>query len=250
MNSQVDYSKRTIGNLVAEDYRKARVFQKYGIDFCCGGERVLSLACQKKNIDSKVVISELAKLDNCSIAPDENYNQWEPDMLTDHIVKTHHTFVRNKIPEINTYSTKVARVHGERHPEVVEIAFIFDMLSNELSEHLEKEENMLFPYINYLARTKINGMPSEKPVFGSVENPIHMMETEHDEAGKELAKIDELSNHYIPPEDACTTFRILYQNLKAFEEDLHKHIHLENNILFPKAMELEKASQKDICAIP
>jgi len=242
MNSQTNYSERTIGDLVAEDYRTAGIFQKYGIDFCCGGKRVLSHACHKKNIDSNLVISELSQLDNSSTEPDNNFTQWEPDMLTNHIVNTHHAFVRNKIPEIKAYSTKVARVHGARHPEVVEIAFIFDMLSNELTEHLESEENILFPYINYLVRAKTDGNTPEKPFFGSLENTITMMEADHDDAGKELSKINELSNNYTPPEDACTTLRILYQNLKAFQDDLHKHIHLENNILFPKAIAMEKAS--------
>lgn len=242
MSKQTNYSGRLVGELVAEDYRKASVFRQYGIDFCCGGKKSVDDACQRKNIKSEVVIRDLEMLDEQPDASDENFNEWQPDTLADHIVNTHHTFVRNKIPEITTYARKVARVHGDRHSEVVEIAFIFDMLSTELNAHLDKEENILFPYISYLTKARKDKITPEKPFFGSVENPVRMMETEHDEAGKEMARIEKLSNGYTPPSDACPTFRILYQNLKAFEEDLHKHIHLENNILFPKALELERAN--------
>lgn len=232
------YSECTVGELVAEDYRRAGVFSKYGIDFCCGGKRSLQEACRRKNVSSEVLITELTKLDEKTETSDERFNEWEPDVLAEYIVKTHHRYVREKIPEISTYSGKVARVHGDRHPEVIEIATIFNRLAEELSSHLEKEENILFPYIRHMVLAKINGTHPNQPFFGTVENPIQMMEKEHDDAGREMARIEELSNAYNAPDDACTTFRILYQNLNAFDEDLHKHIHLENNILFPKVLQL------------
>lgn len=241
MSAQPTYSDRAVGEVVAEDYRKASIFRQFGIDFCCGGKKSISQACAKKNLDSEVVITALKRLDEQPVITNENYSEWEPDKLVDYIVNTHHVYVRNKMPEISAYSRKVARVHGKRHVEVIKIAFIFDMLSTDMSAHLKKEENILFPYIKYLVKAEKEGKKPEQPFFGSVENPVQMMENDHDGAGKEMAKIRVLSNDYTPPEDACPTFRILYQNLKEFEEDLHKHIHLENNILFPIALELGKA---------
>ncbi len=242
MSVQSTYSDRTVGELVAEDYRKAGIFREFGIDFCCGGKRSIGEACSKKNLDGELVIQALEKLDNQPDVSDENFSEWEADKLVDYIVDTHHTYVRNKIPEISTYSRKVARVHGQQHAETLKISFIFALLSTELNAHVDKEENFLFPYIKYLVKTQKDGITPEKPFFSSVKNPVTMMEKDHDEAGKEMAKIESLSNGYNPPEDACPTFRILYKNLKAFQEDLHKHIHLENNILFPMALELEKSS--------
>lgn len=242
MSARPIYSDQTVGELVADDFRKAGVFREFGIDFCCGGKKSVSEACAKKNLDSDIVIKALEKLDHQPDVSDKNFSEWELDKLIDYIVDTHHAYVRDKIPEISAYSRKVARVHGKQHAETVKISFIFDLLSTELNAHINKEENILFPYIKYLAKTQKDGTTPEKPFFGSVQNPVSMMETEHDEAGKEMAKIESLSNGYTPPEDACPTFRILYKNLKAFQDDLHTHIHLENNILFPMALELEKSS--------
>ncbi|HKI46369.1 MAG TPA: iron-sulfur cluster repair di-iron protein [Balneolales bacterium] len=242
MNTRPIYSDRTVGELVTEDFRKAGVLREFGIDFCCGGKKSLNEACTKNNLDSEIVIKALEELDNKPDVSNENFSDWEPDELVDYIVGTHHAYVRNKIPEISAYSRKVARVHGQHHAETIKISFIFDLLSTELNAHINKEENILFPYIKYLAKTQQDGITPEKPFFGSVQNPVSMMEADHDEAGKEMAKIESLSNGYTPPEDACPTFRILYKNLKTFQDDLHKHIHLENNILFPMALELEKSS--------
>ncbi|MEL7832901.1 iron-sulfur cluster repair di-iron protein [Fodinibius sp. Rm-B-1B1-1] len=231
--------QRTIGQIVKDDYRTAQVFQEYNLDFCCGGNRTIDEACQQKSIDPQQVYKALEELDQ-SGTKDDNYDQWSLDFLVDYIVNNHHKFSRNKLPEIGKYAKKVASVHGERHEELKEIYYEFTMLHGEISNHLDKEERILFPYIKHLVEAKEKGEKPQKPEFGNAANPIAMMEEEHDDSGEAIAKIRRLSNDFTPPEDACTTYRLLYQNLEAFEKDLHKHVHLENNILFPKAINLEK----------
>lgn len=231
--------ERTVGQIVTDDYRTAQVFQKYGLDFCCGGNRTIEEACEKKGVEVRQVVQELDALANEGTKND-NYDQWSLDFLVDYIVNNHHEFTRNKLPEIGKYAKKVAKVHGERHEELQEIYYEFTMLHTEIFNHLDKEERILFPYIKQLVEVKKVGDQLEEPEFGGAANPIAMMEDEHDEAGTSMAKIRRLSNNFTPPEDACTTYRILFENLEAFEKDLYKHVHLENNILFPKALELEK----------
>jgi regulator of cell morphogenesis and NO signaling len=159
----------------------------------------------------------------------------------DYILSTHHAYINNAYPYIVEYTQKVSNVHGEYSPETVKIAGLFFDLMNELHSHMEKEEMLLFPYIRQLAEAKRNNNQVEYPGFGTVRNPVRMMEHEHDVAGEIMRQISQLSNNYIPPAHACTTFRLSYAKLQEFEEDLHKHIHLENNILFPKAIELEQS---------
>jgi regulator of cell morphogenesis and NO signaling len=231
--------ERTVGQIVKDDYRTAQVFQQFKLDFCCGGNRTIEEACAKKDIDTHEVYKALDQLDH--VGPKEdNYDQWSLDFLVDYIVNNHHKFTRNKLPEIGKYAKKVAKVHGDRHEELHKIYYEFTMLHTEIFNHLDKEERILFPYIKELVEAEKNGTKPEKPEFGEAANPIAMMEDEHDEAGTSMAKIRQLSNDFTPPEDACTTYRLLYENLEGFEKDLHKHVHLENNILFPKALELEK----------
>ena len=235
-----------IGEIVARNFRAAQIFESYGLDFCCGGKKSISEACEKKGISPDNVINELnSKLENLKIFDANgrnaiNYNAWELDFLIDYIINTHHVYVMNSLPNIFAHSQKVASVHGENHPEVNSIADLFSNLKDELEAHLQKEEKMLFPYIKNLVRIKRENIEVQYPPFGTVNNPIKMMEHEHDNAGNILSYINRLSGNYNPPQDACTTFRVLYQELKEFEDDLHTHIHLENNILFPKAAELEK----------
>lgn len=229
MNSQ------TIGEIVAQDYRTAGVFKRFGIDFCCGGKRPLKETCEDKGIDAALVEQELSVLQQQPSAVQTNFQDWSADFLADYIVNHHHAYVRKTIPEITSFAEKVARVHGKRHPETLEIFYNWQALASELSAHLLKEENILFPYIKKLANHKENMLPP----FGTVENPIHMMESEHEDAGELMRNIRNLSSDFTPPADACTTYRVLFSFLAEFETDLHEHIHLENNILFPKAIELE-----------
>lgn len=230
----------TIGEMVASDYRKAEVFRKYGLDFCCGGKKTLEKACEKKGLDVVEVKKALKAVEDDFTTNTEDYNSWELDFLADYIINKHHKYIENSHPMLFEFSQKVARVHGSRHAEVVDIAHYYNEVAEELQLHMHKEEMILFPYIKELAIAKRNGTPMERPQFGSIQNPINMMEAEHESAGGNMEKIRELSNNFTPPEDACNSYRVLFAKLKEYEADLHHHIHLENNILFKKAIELEK----------
>lgn len=227
----------SIGELVAKDLRKAEVFKKFNIDFCCGGKKTLSQVCNDKQINIKDVESELEKLDSTSESVSQNYNEWSLDFLVDFIINTHHKYVKNSLPILLEYTAKVAKVHGKEHLEVVAIYDLFKEASEELNLHMMKEETILFPYIKQLVNEK--NSVNEGCSFGTVKNPIRMMEHEHDIVGNIFKTIRELSNDYTPPEDACTTYKLSYKKLEEFENDLHQHIHLENNILFPKSIKLE-----------
>ncbi len=232
-------SNTTIRNIVADDFRAASVFERHGIDFCCGGNRPVADACLELGVDPDAVRAEL----EAAMAPGEpgvpRYNSWELDLLIGYIVSNHHAYVRQAIPTLLAHTRKVAEVHGERHPEVTAIAGQFENVAHELTQHMHKEEHMLFPYIEALVAAGRGG-PEPVAPFGTVANPIRMMEIEHQAAGDEMAGIRKLSGGYAPPADACTTFTVTYQELRAFEADLHQHVHLENNILFPKALGLER----------
>lgn len=230
----------TIGELVSKDFRKAEVFKRFGLDFCCGGKKTLTKACKEKGLDVVQVEKELKAVEEQPTQSSQDYNQWELDFLADYIVNTHHNYVLRAIPVIFEYVNKVAKVHGERHPEAIEIVNTFLKVVDELNRHMMKEENILFPYIKILASNKKNGVAMEPSPFGTIQNPVKMMELEHEEVGELMDSINRLTNNYTPPADACTTFCLSYAKLKEFEDDLHQHIHLENNILFPKAIALEK----------
>lgn len=227
----------SIGELVAKDLRKAEVFKKFNIDFCCGGKKTLSQVCNDKQINIKDIESEFEKLDSTSESISQNYNEWSLDFLVDFIINTHHKYVKSSLPLLMEYTAKVAKVHGKEHLEVVTIYDLFKEASEELNSHMMKEETILFPYIKQLVDEKKS--VNEGCSFGTVKNPIRMMEHEHDVVGNIFKTIRELSNDYTPPEDACTTYKLSYKKLEEFENDLHQHIHLENNILFPKSIKLE-----------
>ena len=229
---------RTVAELVTANYKAADIFKKHGIDFCCGGGVSVAEICRRKNLDYAQIEGELLALDQ-QIPKSHDFNNWELDFLIDYIIQTHHSYVLENIPLLFQYAEKVARVHGHHYTETVEINNLFQHVAAELSAHMQKEERILFPYIKMMAEDKKEGKTMPPPPFGTVQNPIRMMEAEHELAGDIFKKIAELSNNYQPPEGACNTFRVLYAKLKEFEEDLHQHIHLENNILFPKALELE-----------
>ena len=234
---------KTVGELVAADYRKAEVFKRFGIDFCCGGGRTVEEACQKKGIPYSTLENELLKMEQENGSSDlMNFHEWDARVLIDYILSIHHRYVRENIPLLKEFITKVARVHGHAHPEVVAIAALFGEVASELEAHMIKEEQILFPYIKRLAGIQGQNEPVHRPPFGTVRNPITMMELEHERAGEILAEIRRVSHHFTPPEHACTTYRVAYFKLEEFEADLHKHIHLENNILFPCAIALEQPS--------
>lgn len=235
--NDTETTELSIGELVVNDYRKADVFKKFNIDFCCGGKKTLSQVCKDNNIDIKSVEAELNKIDLVSNTASQNYNDWPLDFLADYIINTHHNYVKTALPVILEYTAKVAKVHGAEHEEVIAINDLFKEAADELTAHMMKEESILFPYIKKLVieKSASNGNCS----FGTVKNPIRMMEHEHDLVGNIFKTIHELSNDYTPPEDACGTYKVSYQKIQEFENDLHQHIHLENNILFPKSILLE-----------
>lgn len=229
----------TIGQMVARDYRKAELFTKYGLDFCCGGKITVEQACKEKSIDPTPLLAELQLLDQDADAAQADFANVPLDELVDHIISTHHEYVRENIPIISGYTQKVARVHGDRLPEVRKIAVYFQEVCEELTAHMYKEEMILFPYIKKLAIADKMGTPLAPAPFGSIQNPIDMMEAEHDRAGNIFDLIRSLTNDLTAPKGACMTHLVSYHKLKEFEADLHRHIHLENNILFTRAIDLE-----------
>tara|TARA_R100001143_G_scaffold63607_1_gene73968 strand:+ start:12101 stop:12832 length:732 start_codon:yes stop_codon:yes gene_type:complete len=228
----------TIGEIVAANYHAAGVFQRFGMDFCCGGGISLEKACEKRDTDMKSLIAALQTVEKQVIDNDENFQSWEPGFLIDHIIQNHHRFVRTKTEEISVYAEKVARVHGERHPENVAIFEKFSMLSQELLTHLEAEEERVFPLIRTIYESRMKGKNVPDELIGSLKAELNQMEDDHVLAGDTMKEIRELSNQFTPPAEACRTYQILYLNLEGFEQDLHKHVHLENNILFKKAEQL------------
>lgn len=229
-----------IGELVAKDYRTASVFKKYEIDFCCQGGRTIHDACEKKNIDTQSVLSDLNAVLHAADDKGADYQSWPLDLLADYIEKKHHRYVEEKIQEITPYLEKLCKVHGLRHPELFKIRELFNTAAGELAMHMKKEELILFPFVRKMANAKQTGSVLDTPKFGTVQNPILMMTAEHAAEGDRLRKVEALSNHYTAPDDACSTYRVTFALLREFEQDLHLHIHLENNILFPKAIALEK----------
>ncbi|MBU2950482.1 iron-sulfur cluster repair di-iron protein [Tamlana agarivorans] len=233
-------AQKEVGQFVAEDFRTAAVFSNYGIDFCCRGNRSVEEVCEKNNIDTNELLDKLEAVTSAQNGETIDYKSWPLDLLADYIEKKHHRYVEEKIPVLRQFLAKLCRVHGERHPELLVINDLFTASAGELAAHLKKEELILFPFVKKMVGATISQAAVEAPHFGTVENPIAMMMDEHDNEGVRFRKIAELTNNYNPPADACNTFRVTYAMLEEFEQDLHKHIHLENNILFPQAIKLEK----------
>jgi len=236
MNDTLD---KTIGQMVAEDYRTAQVFKNHKIDFCCKGNRTLQEVAEKKGLDLETLMQELDEVQKVSLGDQPDFKTWPLDLLADYIEKKHHRYVEERIPVLMQYLNKLCNVHGNRHPELLDIFDHFSTTAGELSMHMKKEELVLFPWIRKMVDGTPDGKPLEQPHFGTVRNPIQMMMKEHDDEGERFRKIADLSNDYTPPADACNTYKVTFSLLREFEEDLHSHIHLENNILFPKAELLE-----------
>lgn len=235
-----------VGSIVADDYRMSSVFVKFGIDFCCQGNRSIAESCKAEDINMNEVIDALKQqLENPTTTRTEDYESWSLDFLAQHIIQKHHKYVTTQIPILQTLLAKIVQVHGALHPELKQIENLFNISAGEFTMHMKKEELMLFPFIRKMVITKeTNG---ELPIahFGKIENPVHLMMQEHDGEGERFKEMAALSNNFTPPIDACNTYRMTYKLLKEFEEDLHLHIHLENNILFPKSIELEEELSKN-----
>lgn len=233
-------TQKEIGHYVAEDYRTAAVFTKYKIDFCCQGNRTVEQACEKKNIDSNLVIDELNQVLNSKGGESIDYQSWPLDLLAEYVEKKHHRYVEEKTPVLRQFLDKLCKVHGGRHPELFKINELFIASTGELASHMKKEELILFPFVKKMVKANIAGTTVSSPQFGTVENPIKMMMDEHENEGERFREIAKLTDDYNPPSDACNTYKVTFAMLDEFEKDLHLHIHLENNILFPKAIKLEQ----------
>lgn len=233
-----------IQEYVAEDYRTADVFNKYGIDFCCRGHRTLDEVCVAEQIDKKALLEDLANISSNSSTQNIDYKSWPLDLLIDYIEKKHHRYVAEKSPVLRFYLDKIAQVHGDHHPELHDIRKLFYDSSNDLLHHQEEEEGILFPYIKELMQAKEEKRPANKPEgFEDIASPIEKLMAEHDQEGVRHRKIAKLSNNYTMPADGCNTYKVTYELLKEFQDDLHLHIHLENNILFLEAKKLEAQVQ-------
>lgn len=241
METLQNNSKKQIGQYVAEDFRTAAVFSKYGIDFCCKGNRTIEEVCEKNNIDTDELIGKLLEIQLSDSQQSIDYKSWPLDLLADYIEKKHHRYVEEKTPVLRQFLDKLCKVHGQRHPELLEITAHFIASSKELAAHMKKEELILFPFIKKMVKAQLDGNAIQAPQFGTVENPIAMMKEEHENEGERFRQIAELSNYYTPPADACNTYKVTFAMLDEFEKDLHLHIHLENNILFPEAIKLEQS---------
>ncbi|MGO2358637.1 iron-sulfur cluster repair di-iron protein [Mesonia sp.] len=231
-----------VGELVAQDYRMAQIFKDHKIDFCCNGDRSLTAVCEKKNISVDQLVEKLENVSSQKDAENINFDVWPLDLLADYIQKTHHRYVEKQSIVLKAYLDKLCKVHGNQHPELHEIKSLFSDSAGELAAHMKKEELILFPFIKKMNTAKDTQQAMPQASFQTVENPIEMMMHDHDAEGERFRKIAELSDDYTPPADACQTYRVTFSLLEEFENDLHKHIHLENNMLFPKAIALEKES--------
>ncbi|HRA12921.1 MAG TPA: iron-sulfur cluster repair di-iron protein [Chitinophagaceae bacterium] len=229
-------ASKTLAQIVTNNYKAASIFEKHHLDFCCKGKRTLEQACSESDIKIEEVIEQLEKVGETN-GSKTNYNELSLAQLSEHIVSTHHNYVKNEMPALLGYLQKVASKHGDRHPEMNKVFQIFGAVKEEMEFHMQKEEMVLFPRIKDIENQIQEG---KKVVINSsyLQSPINMMEQEHDHAGSMLAEIRNLTNNYTPPADACTTYQLSFASLQAFELDLHHHVHLENNILFPKALKM------------
>lgn len=233
---------KTVGELAVENPHATRVFEKLGIDYCCGGQKPLSEACAAAKVSLDEVLSGLEQAE-IQAAETSQQRQWQTESisaLVNHIVSTHHATVKSEVPRILQLTAKVVSVHGKNHPELAQVQELFGELGQELFAHLAKEEQILFPYLVQAERAVQTGEPMPHSCFGTVQNPVRMMMMEHDAAGDALRELRAITSNYAPPADACISYKTLYQAIDAFEKDLHQHIHLENNILFPRGLEMEQ----------
>jgi len=232
-----ELASQTLAQIVTDNHRTASVFEKYHLDFCCKGKRSLAKACADQNISVDELMDELENAGNTNQS-NFPFDKLSLSQLAEYIVSNHHAYVKKESPQLLAYAQKVASKHGQHHPELNEILTAVTAIIEEMEQHMHKEETVLFPRIQELERCSIGEPRDTKPDISYLQAPIELMEQEHDQAGLLLSAIRRLSGNYTPPQDACTTYKLLFAALEAFEKDLHQHVHLENNILFPKAMSL------------
>ncbi len=231
---------KTIGSIVADDYRAASVLTAHGIDFCCRGGRTIEEVCRKNNLDPAELTREIMEAVSRDADVGEEYKNWTMTKLTEHIEQVHHRYVEAQIAVLKFYLSKLCKVHGDHHPELFEIAREFEECSEAMTVHMKKEELILFPFVRRMEKAKAEGAALPAAQFGSVNNPVEMMKEDHDAEGERFRRIEKLSNGYQNPPDGCATYSTAMNMLREFEQDLHMHIHLENNILFPRAIAFEE----------
>lgn len=227
---------QTVGELVARDFHYAAVFRSFNIDYCCGGKKMLAEVCALQGLDAAAIRQALLTTGDLTSGSDSEMNRWELDFLADYILNIHHSYVHRSMPMMAELSSKVAKAHGQKHPELLEIHQHVHALILELETHMYKEEQILFPYIKSLVKLFRDGRSIESSGLDRLAHPIEVMEREHESAGLQLRAIHQLSQGYLIPDGACSSYRVFYSMLREFELDLHRHVHLENNILFPKSL--------------
>lgn len=230
--------KSTIGEIVAADFRTAKLFENHGIDFCCGGKVALEIICAEKGLNLATIISELGEVENEPADRSQNYSSWSLPFLIDYIINTHHSYLKENDEQIAAYARKIADVHGSHHPEVIQISSIFDKISADMATHLIEEEEVFFPAIKRAMAAKIAGFAVDMNDLETIQASLNTLHREHEIIGDSVHTIRHLSKDYAIPNDVCNTFLVTYGKLKEFEDDLHRHVHLENNILFQKAAEM------------
>jgi regulator of cell morphogenesis and NO signaling len=234
---------KTVREIALEQPSSIRVFERFGIDYCCGGRKPLADACGERNLKVADVIAALESAAGTAGPAGSDWAQASMTQLIGHIVTTHHEYVKSELPRLAMLAERVVNRHGDTQAHLPALKEVLGQLDEELTHHLAKEEHVLFPYISKLEEAHTSGGTLPQGCFGTVANPIAMMTSEHDAAGEMLAQIEKLTNNFTTPVGACPTYLAFYAGLKEFEQDLHQHIHLENNILFPRAIELEAAMQ-------
>lgn len=224
--------EQLLGDIVTKDFRSASVLSEAGLDFCCGGKKTLVAACREKGISTEDIIGKLADLEEQPVMPGQNFDDWPLDFLSDYIVNTHHAYIKKALPDLTFYTRKIMDVHGKKHPELRDVEEMFGKVKSELIPHLDKEETLLFPAIKEALKTKSNKAAK------TIASEISRMHGEHETAGGTMDMINQITRNYKVPPDGCNTYLVTYKLLKEFEGDLHIHVHLENNILFPKSLML------------
>ncbi|BCR06200.1 iron-sulfur cluster repair di-iron protein [Desulfuromonas versatilis] len=237
-------AQTTVGAVVADDFRTARVFEAHGIDFCCGGKVALGAICREQGLDLGELLREIAGAKSAAVGSSQNYAAWALPFLADYIVNTHHVYLNENTGQIAAYASKIAQVHGAHHPEVIEIAAIFAKIATDMAAHLREEEEVLFPAIKRIDASTRAGHAPEAADVATIQASLVKLDQEHQEIGDAVHAIRDLAKGYGVPEGVCNTFAVTYQKLREFEDDLHKHVHLENNILFPKAARLGCADKR------
>lgn len=233
-----DRLDKTVSEIVAGDYRTAKVFEKYGIDFCCGGGIYLDAVCKAKGIELPVLVKELYAARSGAVEPIQNYASWELPFLADYIINVHHVYIKENAEQIYAYARKIAAVHGTRHPELVEIAAAFDKIVIDMTAHMKEEEEVFFPAVKRAYAAIQAGAAADAKDIEIISVSLPKLLHEHVEVGNAVHSIRRLAKDYAIPDDVCNTFALTYRKLKEFEDDLHRHVHLENNILFPRAEQL------------